>query len=118
MPSAVRAQSEVTMKLDDGSWTLSAAEAARGRKRPEAFGLRGMVCSAHPAAAAIGMTIIELDQLRERIALGRRKVRIARDNGFDTTGWEERLRELQRQYETALDVELGFGTGGDGREAA
>lgn len=47
------------MKPDDGSWTLSAAEAARARRRPEAFGLRGMVCSAHPAAAAIGMNIMQ-----------------------------------------------------------
>jgi gamma-glutamyltranspeptidase/glutathione hydrolase len=47
------------MKPDDGSWTLSAAEAARGRQKPEAFGLRGMVASAHPAAAAIGMQIMQ-----------------------------------------------------------
>src|SRR5690606_29418876 len=47
------------MKPDDGSWTLSAAEAARGRQRPEAFGVRGMVASAHPAAAAIGMQVLQ-----------------------------------------------------------
>ena len=47
------------MTPDDGSWSLTAAEAARGRQRPEAFGLRGMVCSAHPAAAAIGMHIMQ-----------------------------------------------------------
>jgi gamma-glutamyltranspeptidase/glutathione hydrolase len=47
------------MKPDDGSWTLSAAEAARVRQRPEAFGLRGMVASAHPAAAAIGLQCLQ-----------------------------------------------------------
>jgi gamma-glutamyltranspeptidase/glutathione hydrolase len=47
------------MKPDDGSWTLSAAEAARAKQRPEAFGLRGMVASAHPAAAAIGMQVMQ-----------------------------------------------------------
>jgi gamma-glutamyltranspeptidase/glutathione hydrolase len=47
------------MNPDDGSWTLSAAEAARTRQRPEAFGLRGMVTSAHPAAAAIGMHVLQ-----------------------------------------------------------
>jgi gamma-glutamyltranspeptidase / glutathione hydrolase len=47
------------MKLDDGSWSLTAAEAARARQRPEAFGLRAMVASAHPAAAIIGTSIIE-----------------------------------------------------------
>jgi gamma-glutamyltranspeptidase/glutathione hydrolase len=47
------------MKPDDGSWTLSAAEAARGRQKPEAYGLRGMVASAHPAAAAIGMQVMQ-----------------------------------------------------------
>jgi gamma-glutamyltranspeptidase/glutathione hydrolase len=46
------------MNADDGSWTLSAAEAMRVRQRPEAFGLRGMVASAHPAAAAIGMHVL------------------------------------------------------------
>jgi len=44
---------------DDGSWTLSAQEAARTRQRPEAYGVRGMVCSAHPAAAAIGMQVLQ-----------------------------------------------------------
>src|SRR4051794_33577676 len=47
------------MKIDDGSWSLSAAEAGRAQQRPEAFGLRGMVCSAHPAAAFIGLTIMQ-----------------------------------------------------------
>ncbi len=46
-------------KIDDGSWSLTAAEAAKGRQRPEAFGTRGMVCSAHPLAAAIGITILQ-----------------------------------------------------------
>jgi gamma-glutamyltranspeptidase/glutathione hydrolase len=47
------------MKIDDGSWSLSAAEAARVRQRPEAFGTRGMVCSAHPVAAFIGLGILQ-----------------------------------------------------------
>ncbi len=47
------------MKIDEGTWSLSAAEAAKGRERPEAFGVRGMVCSAHPVAAAIGVTIMQ-----------------------------------------------------------
>src|ERR1044071_6047380 len=47
------------MKIDDGSWSLSAAEAKRTRQRPEAFGTRGMVCSAHPVAAFIGLSILQ-----------------------------------------------------------
>jgi gamma-glutamyltranspeptidase/glutathione hydrolase len=47
------------MKLDDGSWSISASEAARMKQRPEAFGVRGMVASAHPAAAIIGMNIMQ-----------------------------------------------------------
>src|SRR5262245_7605858 len=44
---------------DDGSWSLSANEAERVRQRPEAFGTRGMVASAHPVAAFIGLTILQ-----------------------------------------------------------
>src|SRR5215207_5495 len=47
------------MKIDDGSWSLSAAESARVERRPEAFGTRGMVCSAHPAAAFVGLSILQ-----------------------------------------------------------
>ena len=47
------------MKIDDGSWSLSAAEGARAQQRPEAFGTRGMVCSAHPVAAFIGLSILQ-----------------------------------------------------------
>ena len=47
------------MKLDDGSWSISAAEAARIKQRPEAFGTRGMVASAHPAAAIIGIGVMQ-----------------------------------------------------------
>ena len=43
------------MKTDDGAWSLSATEAAGARERPDAYGLRGMVASAHPAAAAVGI---------------------------------------------------------------
>jgi gamma-glutamyltranspeptidase/glutathione hydrolase len=44
---------------DDGSWSISAAEADRVSRRPEAFGTRGMVASAHPVAAFIGLTILQ-----------------------------------------------------------
>lgn len=47
------------MKTDDGSWSLSAAEAGSARERPEAFGTRGMVCSAHPVAAFTGLSILQ-----------------------------------------------------------
>ena len=47
------------MKIDDGSWGLSGAEAARTRQRPEAFGTRGMVASAHPVAAFIGLSVMQ-----------------------------------------------------------
>jgi gamma-glutamyltranspeptidase/glutathione hydrolase len=47
------------MKIDDGSWSVSAAEAGRARQRPEAFGTRGMVASAHPVAAFIGLSILQ-----------------------------------------------------------
>ncbi len=47
------------MKINDGSWSLSTAEAAHAQQRPEAFGTRGMVCSAHPVAAFIGLSILQ-----------------------------------------------------------
>ena len=47
------------MKIDDGSWSLSAAEASSNRQRPEAFGTRGMVASAHPVAAFIGLSVLQ-----------------------------------------------------------
>lgn len=47
------------LKIDDGSWSLSAAEAKRMQQRPDAFGTRGMVCSAHPVAAFIGLSILQ-----------------------------------------------------------
>ena len=47
------------MNIDDGSWSLSAAETKHIQKRPEAFGMRGMVCSAHPVAAFIGLGILQ-----------------------------------------------------------
>lgn len=47
------------MKIDDGSWSLSAAEARQVQQRPDAFGTRGMVCSAHPVAAFIGLSILQ-----------------------------------------------------------
>ena len=44
-------------KLDDGAWRIQASTEWRPEARPEAFGLRGMVASAHPVAAAIGLSI-------------------------------------------------------------
>ena len=45
--------------MDDGSWGLSAAEGNSVKQRPEAFGTRGMVASAHPVAAFIGLSILQ-----------------------------------------------------------
>ena len=45
--------------MDDGSWGLNAAEGNSTRQRPEAFGLRGMVSSAHPVAAFIGLSVMQ-----------------------------------------------------------
>ena len=47
------------MKIDDGSWSLTGTEASQPLRRPEAFGTRGMVCSAHPLAAFIGLGILQ-----------------------------------------------------------
>ena len=45
--------------MDDGSWGLNAAEGNSTRQRAEAFGLRGMVASAHPVAAFIGLNVMQ-----------------------------------------------------------
>jgi len=45
--------------MDDGSWGLSSAEGASVKQRPEAYGTRGMVASAHPVAAFIGLSILQ-----------------------------------------------------------
>lgn len=45
--------------MDDGSWSLSAKEGKRAVQRPEAVGVRGMVASAHPVAAFIGLSIMQ-----------------------------------------------------------
>ncbi len=45
--------------MDDGSWGLSISEGKRAVQRPEAVGTRGMVASAHPAAAFIGLSILQ-----------------------------------------------------------
>ncbi len=45
--------------MDDGSWGLSVSEGKRAVQRPEAVGTRGMVASAHPAAAFIGLSILQ-----------------------------------------------------------
>jgi gamma-glutamyltranspeptidase/glutathione hydrolase len=46
-------------RIDDGAWTAPAAGPWRPERRPEAFGARGLVASAHPAAALIGMTVLK-----------------------------------------------------------
>jgi len=45
--------------MDDGSWGLSVKEGMRAVQRPEAVGTRGMVASAHPVAAFIGLSILQ-----------------------------------------------------------
>src|SRR6266487_1794359 len=45
--------------IDDGAWSLGAAESRKAQQRPEAFGLRGMVASAHPVAALTGLTVLQ-----------------------------------------------------------
>jgi gamma-glutamyltranspeptidase/glutathione hydrolase len=45
--------------MDDGSWGISIKEGKRAVQRPEAVGARGMVCSAHPVAAFIGLSIMQ-----------------------------------------------------------
>jgi len=47
------------LKIDDGSWALDPTEAKSLQRRPDAYGTRGMVCSAHPAAAFIGLSIMQ-----------------------------------------------------------
>src|SRR5688572_29857345 len=47
------------LKIDDGSWALDPSEAKNLQRRPDAYGTRGMVCSAHPAAAFIGLSILQ-----------------------------------------------------------
>ena len=46
--------------VDDGAWTLPATAGWRPEQRPEAFGVRGLVASAHPVAALVGMTVLQM----------------------------------------------------------
>jgi len=46
-------------RIDDGAWSLATTGQWRPERKPEAFGLRGMVASAHPAAALVGATVLE-----------------------------------------------------------
>src|SRR5215475_8448378 len=46
-------------RIDDGAWTLAATGQWRPERKPEAFGLRGMVASAHPVAALVGMGVLQ-----------------------------------------------------------
>ncbi len=46
-------------RLDDGAWSLGDTAGWRPEQRPEALGLRGMVASAHPVAALVGMTVLQ-----------------------------------------------------------
>ena len=45
--------------MDDGAWGISIKEGKRAVQRPEAVGTRGMVASAHPVAAFIGLSIMQ-----------------------------------------------------------
>ena len=45
--------------MDDGAWGISIKEGKRAVQRPEAVGTRGMVASAHPVAAFIGLSILQ-----------------------------------------------------------
>jgi gamma-glutamyltranspeptidase/glutathione hydrolase len=47
-------------RLDDGAWGFGGAVAGwQPGQRPEALGLRGMVSSAHPVAAAVGVHVLQ-----------------------------------------------------------
>jgi gamma-glutamyltranspeptidase/glutathione hydrolase len=47
-------------RLDDGAWGFGGAMAGwRPGERPEAVGVRGMVASAHPVAAAVGIHVLQ-----------------------------------------------------------
>src|SRR3990170_1557975 len=48
-----------TARIDDGAWSLGVTGPWRPERRPEALGLRGMIASAHPVAALVGMTVLE-----------------------------------------------------------
>lgn len=45
------------MKIDDGSWSVESS-GTWGMPRPDAFGFNGMVASAHPLAASIGVDVL------------------------------------------------------------
>ena len=45
------------MKIDDGSWSVESS-GTWGMPRPEAYGYNGMVASAHPLAASIGVDFL------------------------------------------------------------
>ena len=46
-------------RMDDGAWRLDATPGRRPDQRPEAVGVRGMVASAHPVAAAVGLAVLQ-----------------------------------------------------------
>ncbi len=45
--------------IDDGAWRSTRTSTAVSLRRPEAYGIRGMVASAHPAAALTGMAVLQ-----------------------------------------------------------
>jgi gamma-glutamyltranspeptidase/glutathione hydrolase len=47
------------MRIDDGSWSLGAAGGRSPAEGADAWGVRGMVASAHPLAAAIGTAVLQ-----------------------------------------------------------
>ena len=48
-----------TARIDDGAWSLGVTGPWRPERRPEALGLRGMIASAHPVAALVGMAVLQ-----------------------------------------------------------
>jgi gamma-glutamyltranspeptidase / glutathione hydrolase len=51
--------SDHATRTDDGAWRLDAIPGRRPDQRPEAVGVRGVVASAHPVAAAVGVSILQ-----------------------------------------------------------
>ncbi len=45
--------------IDDGAWRMSGLTEGHEPRRPEAMGVRGMVASAHPLAAGIGIGVLQ-----------------------------------------------------------
>jgi gamma-glutamyltranspeptidase/glutathione hydrolase len=51
--------SETPTRVDDGAWRLAPAAGRPPEQRPQAMGVRGMVASAHPVAAFVGLSVLQ-----------------------------------------------------------